>query len=480
VLPGLEPSEDQRDQTVSFNDVEDQREVFNDLNDRPLTIRISLLDAVQDAILPVPESMTFTVDRVSLVLQTHVRLPGVPEETPTGLVQAIGGQTALHLNSGETCDSEPYAKAFAILANTLYLGAFRNALNVGSGQQYYDLAVGTEFIATWDSFKSSAQNKANRRAAARVQTQLGQIFGLDDVELNASTDNSTLLVRIGDESYRLDEQGAGFAQFLIVLAYVATREPALILIDEPEINLHPALQIDFLNTLTALAPFGVMFATHSIGLARAASDRVYSVRRIGQGESEVRDLQGTPRPSEFLGELSLSGYQELGFSLVLLVEGPSELRTIQRLLRLYRIEHKIVLLPLGGGSMIKSGVETDLEEIKRLTPSVFALVDSERDSMDAPLGNDREGFALACANAGVSCHVLERRALENYFPDRAVKLAKGSDYSALGPYDLLKRSEMPWNKTNDNWRIASEMTRADLDGTDLGAFLQQLEQTVSA
>jgi hypothetical protein len=140
----------------------------------------------------------------------------------------------------------------------------------------------------------------------------------------------------------------------------------LILIDEPELNLHPALQLDFLNTLGSFASHGVLFATHSVGLARAASDAVYSVRRAAQGVSELRPFEATPAMTEFLGELSLSGYQELGYSTVLLVEGPTELRTVQGLLRHYRLEHKVVLLPLGGGSMIRPGVAEPLREIRRL------------------------------------------------------------------------------------------------------------------
>src|SRR5579862_1189449 len=99
-----------------------------------------------------------------------------------------------------------------------------------------------------------------------------------------------------------------------VLVNAANRRPALILIDEPELNLHPALQLDFLTSLTCYAECGVLFATHSIGLARASAEAIYATKRWGQGESEVTEYGTMPRLSEFLGELSFSGHQELGFN----------------------------------------------------------------------------------------------------------------------------------------------------------------------
>jgi hypothetical protein len=184
--------------------------------------------------------------------------------------------------------------------------------------------------------------------------------------------------------------------------------------------------------------------------------------------------------SEFLGELSLSGYQELGFSTVLLVEGPTELRTVQGLLRHYRLEHKVVLLPLGGGSMIRPDVAEPLREIKRLTSSVYALIDSERSSAEAPLDRDRAGFEASCAEAEVECQILNRRAIENYFPDRAIKAALDDSYAALSPYEKLGASAAPWSKAKDNWRIAAEMKPADLAGTDLGDFFDKLAEKIDS
>jgi len=270
--------------------------------------------------------------------------------------------------------------------------------------------------------------------------------------------------------------GSGITQFIVVLAHAAASKPALILIDEPELNLHPSLQLDFLTTLSSYASQGTLFATHSIGLARAASDRIYSVRTVKAGGRDVREYERTPNLAEFLGELSFSGYQELGFNKVLLVEGRTDIKTIQQFLRIWKLDHQILLVPLGGGSLINPDSEAELIELSRISPgNIFAVIDSEREVRDTPLETRRQAFVDLCnkQEVKIKCHVLERRAIENYLTDRAIKKIKSEKYHSLGPFDKLENAKPAWGK-EENWRIAREMTPEEIEPTDLGQFLKSL------
>jgi ABC-type cobalamin/Fe3+-siderophores transport system ATPase subunit len=457
--------------SLPLENVADKDDVFSDGNTRDMRISLSLgTPGLGDQDYPVPSTICIIVSRETKRLRTE--LTPSPHAAPLEGVD-FGEDNILRLTDGGQYDIGPYYRAFESLTRTLYLGAFRNALNIGEGEPYYDLVVGKKFIKQWNAFKSGGVKKV-RSAARQIEQDIGTIFQLDNLSIDMAEDGSTLIVAIGSQSYTLQELGSGLAQFVVVLAYVATRRPSLILIDEPETNLHPSLQVEFLNTLGALSDYGVMFATHSLGLARTASDRIYLARRIDQGESEIRPFEGAPRLPEILGELNFSGYRELGYNKILLVEGPSELRAIQRLLRLYRVEHQVVLVPLAGGQLIKGDVGPELHEMKRLTDDVYALVDSERANEGTQLAASRQAFCETCQAEGVSCHILERRALENYFSDRAVQAVKGAGWRGLGPYELPRDSGMSWSKTRDNWRIAGEVTREELDATDLGEFLSRL------
>jgi hypothetical protein len=146
---------------------------------------------------------------------------------------------------------------------------------------------------------------------------------------------------------------------------------------------------------------------------------------------------------------------------------------VQQFLRQLRKDHLVVPLPLGGNSMINGSREAELAEMKRICADMHVLIDSERTAAGAPLARDRREFAELCARMGIPCHVLERRATENYLTDAAVKNVKGAKYRAPGPYEHLNDLPLPWSKA-DNWRIAGKMSISDLEGTDLGAFLAAL------
>ena len=108
------------------------------------------------------------------------------------------------------------------------------------------------------------------------------------LEIQSADDDSTLHVSINRKPYKLHELGSGIAQLVLgALASAAVTRPAYILIDEPELNLHPSLQLDSVSELAAFATHGVLFSTHSIGLARASADRIYSVLRVAEGHSKV-------------------------------------------------------------------------------------------------------------------------------------------------------------------------------------------------
>jgi ABC-type Mn2+/Zn2+ transport system ATPase subunit len=192
--------------------------------------------------------------------------------------------------------------AASALSNSLYIGPFRNAINEGAGS-YYDLSVGTQFIQVWKQWKTGATKDQNR-AVERVTEDIRRIFDFRRLEINAADQMNTLQVTVNNRPYKLRELGAGLTQFIVVFANAAIRRPRMIFIDEPELNLHPSLQIDFITSLAAYAQDGIVFATHSLGLARAVADRIYSLQRDKDDVVVCRPLESTPSYAEFVGEMS--------------------------------------------------------------------------------------------------------------------------------------------------------------------------------
>src|SRR5260370_14179277 len=319
------------------------------------------------------------------------------------------------------------------LARTLYVGPFRNAINVGTNANYFDIPIGQSFIATWRGSKTGPVKKLHE-ATLQLTEDIKRIFGFRQLEINATDDNQSMQLFIDGKSYFLPELGSGLSHFIMVLASAAFRKPAYILIDEPEMRLHPSLQLDFLTTLGSYASEGVIFSTHVLGLARASAERIYSLQKKQDGSSQVRLLEKTARLPEFLGELSFSGYQELGFDKVLLVEGATDVKTFQQFLRKYGLDHKVVIVPLGGSQLINSSRDLELQELKRISENLFAVVDSERSATGQDLKPDRQRFLESCKKVVIPSLLLQPRAIENSFTVRDVKHFKGDAYRSLAPF----------------------------------------------
>jgi ABC-type cobalamin/Fe3+-siderophores transport system ATPase subunit len=468
VLPALAGT------TLSFQlmpSVYDVAELFSNSNNRDLEIQFNLfpdLDSQRKVLEP--KALVLTIPRNSNACRVNLLLP-------QGQFNAEGqhldwDNTTVRKNGNPVADLAVLLELFSDLSTMFYVGPFRNAINLGTKADYFDIHVGQAFFEKWKEYQTG-KNKQQNEAIYNLTKDIGDLFHFQDLQIYPSSDNTTLQVFINGKSYKLPELGSGLTQFILVLANAAIKNPSYILIDEPELNLHPSLQINFLTTLAAYSKRGIVFGTHNLGLARASGERIYSLRRIDEGETEIHEYEATPRLPEFLGELSFSGYKELGFETVLMVEGSTDVKTVQQFLRLYGKDHKVVILPLGGSQFINDSRETELNEVKRITDKVSVLIDSERSTGDEDLQPSRASFVDMCSRAGIACHVLERRATENYLSERAVKIVKGDKYRALGPYEKLRDVSPSWAK-EENWRIAREMSCEELDQMDLGHFLRKV------
>ena len=369
-----------------------------------------------------------------------------------------------------------------ILSRAIYIGPYRNISNQAAQGQgtHYDLPIGEDFVRAWREHKTGS-GRQSKVAVLDTQKEIAELLGFDSLEINSSSDDKTLSLTIdGTMALSLADVGAGVAQLIFTVISVANRKPSVILIDEPELHLHPAMQAKFVETLSKYSEFGVVFATHSIGLARQVASKILVVSRDNKsGKSSVRTLEGTANAAQLLGEMSYSQFSALGGSHLLLVEGTTEVKTMRVLLRKLGIDGHVMIIPLGGTSLIGSGRADELQEFKRIGADVFVLIDSERGSEDEPLTKERGGFQDTCSRifGAERVFLTKRRATENYLSDRAIKAVKSEKYRALTSFEKLDSCDPKWAK-NENWRIAEEMELDEIEGTDLGKFLIGLKDSV--
>jgi ABC-type Mn2+/Zn2+ transport system ATPase subunit len=444
--------------------VMDPHEVFSNLNEEPIEFSLSCI--------PEDNESRFGTLKVRFVLwkgmqwRSDIEINGaaIRNHPPCG----ISADKLLVQDNKEIADLKPVLDTLGVFARSLYIGPFRNTINVGTKSDYLDIQIGEAFIKQFHELKTGP-NKRSNEGISKLTEEIRNIFKFSSLDIAPSADQTSIHLTVNSRPYKQHEVGSGLLQFIIVLANAAIKTPQIILIDEPELNLHPALQLNFLTALGKYAEYGVWYSTHSLGLARSSAERVYSVSKDSDGDSKIRPLAGTPRLSEFLGEMSFSSYKELGFEKLLLVEGPTEVKAIQHFLRLLTKDRKILPLPLHG-HMPKPD---ELEEILRITANVVAIIDSERLSENSPLAKDRRDFLDLCVAKQIMASVLDRRAFENYLSDNAIKSVFGGSYRALNHFEKLADANPHWSKSL-NWKVAEKMTFSEIRDTDLGRFLMAI------
>lgn len=450
---------------VNFLSGSNPSDLFNDKNSRAMTIEMNFLNQSDFGNVT---KMKFEIQRPDFMFEYKL-VEG----------ELVGGPTVPHIggaNGNEWWhrirDDVVRAEHFELirgLARSIYIGAFRNITSAGGS--YFDLQIGAEFVRSWNQWQNGNNKKMNL-SIFRVVSELRNLFEFERLEINPNPEQNNLKINVNGSPYHLDEMGSGLTQFIVVLGNLAIRDPGFILIDEPELHLHPKLQVQFLSMIESFASQGVLFCTHSVGLARSASERIYAVTKDKDG-SRIEPLTIRSAETAILEDLSYSTFSDVGVKKILLCEGQTDVRVLQHFLRLLKKDHEVAVHCLYGTTLIKSDSQAELAEFKRFNLPVYVLIDSEKPTPTASLEPHRIEFLKNCAALGFTPKALDRRALENYLRERAVKEVKSQKYRELAPFEKLAEVTPAWSK-EENSKIAYRMDLGDIAGTDLLTFLEAI------
>ncbi|MES3030970.1 MAG: AAA family ATPase [Patescibacteria group bacterium] len=365
-----------------------------------------------------------------------------------------------------------------LFVDSMYVGPLRTASRHASGQSR-DIFIGAEFLGT---FKSWAKGKIveRRNKTNELINELREIFGYQRLDISVAADDSTLIIDNDDGSFRLDELGDGIGYFIVVLANAMMKQPSIILIDEPEIGLHPKMQEAFVRSLAAKASFGMLASSHSIGLARSTADTLYSLTRGENGAPSLVPFgqHRTPTLSQSIHELGFSQMMEVGATHLLLVEGKTDIKAFREILRHFKIEQHFLIWHLGGRDTLNADVSKiadEISELKRLPFGTISVVfDSERTALNAPINLKFRPFVAHCEKLGFLVFPTDYHSTENYVTQQALDSVIGGTSKALTPYQNFNASAPSgkWDKTK-NWLLFRAMKKEDFVNTGLGQFIEK-------
>lgn len=204
----------------SLPSISDANEVFNNRNDQDISIGVKIVDGAEiEGSGPMAREIWFEVNRRRK--QWDVEMPALYQRSQAqGL--AVDGADTLRDSGRVLGNLRLLRTACGLLADTLYVGPFRNAVNMGGNQDYYDIKVGQHFISSWRKLKTGP-NIGENEAVLELTENIRKIFGFDNLEIDASQDEQSLKTFVNNKSFRHAELGSGLTQFIMVLANAAVR-----------------------------------------------------------------------------------------------------------------------------------------------------------------------------------------------------------------------------------------------------------------
>lgn len=217
--------------------------------------------------------------------------------------------------------------------------------------------------------------------------------------------------------------GAGLKHFVDIFVKATLSQASVVLIDEPEMGLHPSLQRELLAHFLKLnEEKGTQFfiATHS-PVFLSGPEKVKSF--IMQNQKGQRSAVHVPTESLYTiwGDLGIRPGDLLQNDIVVLVEGQSDVIYFEYVLKeLYRDEfYDIATAVVQYAGDAAAGIVAGTISVGNLVPGrCFRLWIRDRDSSpNSPPSTNSTKFKNALERNGEKCYILRKREIEFYFPE---------------------------------------------------------------
>lgn len=272
----------------------------------------------------------------------------------------------------------------------------------------------------WNKFQDFVREIMNDRSAAIL----------------VSHDSHEIAVKTADTDYLpLESLGTGLTELIILAAVVACNTDKIICIEEPEIHLHPSLQVRFIEYLLSDDANRFIVTTHSPTIINCSGVQVAHVSKKN-GVSECHQLNGMVLARDLLDDLGARASDLLQSNYVIWVEGPSDRTYVNYWIGKWAEENSVHLVEgihysvmLYGGKLLNAldaspdGSNEKLISLFRINTHFCILMDSDKKSKNARLGKTKTRVINECRESGAMHWVTWGSTIENYVPADALTTA---------------------------------------------------------
>lgn len=269
-----------------------------------------------------------------------------------------------------------------------------------------------------------------RNIQQTVQGLLG--VQVDAFESSAAGEKSA---EMDVDNFLLEVNGSGIREALRLILDVEFQHPTILLVEEPEVHLHPALETNMMRYLKGVSRnCQVFISTHSTNfLDNSDMKNVYLVSKP-QSSTEVQSVDVEEAESKIPKELGLRLSSLFMFDRLVFVEGPTDeavLREWTSILGLNLSQANVGFVPMGGvRNFAHYATEATLSLLTKRQVGMWFIIDrDEREQTDV-------SKLEAHLRNKAKINVLSKRELENYLivPRVVAEFIKVKQSMAKGPH----------------------------------------------
>jgi len=256
-------------------------------------------------------------------------------------------------------------------------------------------------------------NRDGARNVERLQRAVQEVLGVHLDAFLASGQLNDRQAELDVDEFLADLNGAGIREALRLILDVELTSPDVILLEEPEVHLHPSLETSLMQYIKSISRrCQVFMTTHSTNFIDMSEMRnVYLAKKLGS-KCDVSLLSPDSVSEQVPVELGIKPSALFLYERIIFVEGVTDeliLRTLAATLhRTFNPATTGFITMDGCRNLNYYANETTLRFLRKRNIELIFLIDmDERDASDIEkIRNTLAGNA--------NLHVLKRRELENY------------------------------------------------------------------